>query len=311
MNKKQYVFGPVPSRRLGFSLGIDINPLKACTYDCIYCEAGCTTDKSPVGKAWYDPKEIIAQICESLAGCTTPDHITFSGSGEPTLNSGLGTIIKGIKNFTNVPVAVITNSSLLFMDEVKRDLEEADVLLPTMVDTQSKAFRTIHRPAPDIDPADIQRGLMELRDWFKGTVRLEVMIMGGINDTDKDAQAMAQIARSIKPDIIDINTLVRPAPTQTAKAVSHHRLEEIARLFGPRAQIIAPFSKQEKTSQNRDQLINSVLSTARIRPLTIEDIQRLCALEHEEVSLMVKDLVITGHLEARQQDDQVFYQTKR
>lgn len=307
MDAKQHVFGPVPSRRLGFSLGIDISPVKACSFDCIYCEAGCTTHKTGLRQPWYEPETVITQIRERLASCPAPDCITFSGSGEPTLNSGLGAIIRGIKNLTGLPVAVITNSSLLFMDDVRRDLAPVDILLPTLVDTQSGSFGRIHRPTAELDPADIRRGLVGLRDWFRGLIRLEAMIMEGINDSDAEVASMARLAELVRPDIIDINTLVRPAPTSLARAVPEARLKEIAKAFGPKAEIIAPFSKSPSRPEGAGEIERIITGIARIRPLTAEDIARVTGLNPEAAAQTIRDMVSGGRLKARAQAGKVFY----
>ncbi len=180
VSKKNYIFGPVPSRRLGFSLGVDLLPFKACTLDCLYCQLAKTTDKAILRKSYFPAQEIIQQLKEKLALETGIDYITISGSGEPTLSADIGKIITAIKEITDIPVAVITNSTLLYRLDVKEDLKKADVLIPSMDAVTEDVLRKINRPHAELNIRNILAGLLDLKNWFKGEVRLEIMFMAGM-----------------------------------------------------------------------------------------------------------------------------------
>src|SRR5512135_2583332 len=169
-----YIFGPVPSRRLGLSLGVDVIPKKVCTLDCVYCEVGAT-DKRALRRREYFPAEaIIAEVEGALASHANVDYISFSGSGEPTLNSKLGEIIRAVKAMTSIPVAVITNGTLFSLEDVRYDLIVADVVLPSLDAATQEVFEKIDRPHPQLRIETIIEGLREFRREYKGQLWLEI-----------------------------------------------------------------------------------------------------------------------------------------
>ena len=158
---QQLVYGPVPSRRLGRSLGVDLVPLKTCTYDCVYCQLGRTTSKTVRRGRWVDPEAVGAQVRDKLS--SKPDVIALAGSGEPTLHAGIGAVIDGIKAITDVPVAVITNGSLLGRPAVRRELAAADIVLPSLDAPSEELFRRVNRPHESLHLADLIDGLVSFR----------------------------------------------------------------------------------------------------------------------------------------------------
>ena len=241
--KNKRIFGPVPSRRLGRSLGIDLIPYKTCTYDCIYCQVGHTTDKTAARKTWVSVDEIIAELKEKLS--SRPDCITLSGSGEPTLFAGCGELIKKIKQITDIPVAVITNGSMLSDKQVRSELLDADIVVPSLDAGDEEIFQKINKPAAGITFAQMLKGLIDFRSEFKkDKYWLEVFFIADLNDDDEQVEKMAACIAKIRPDKIQLNTVTRP-PADDVKPVKKERLAEIAKKFGKNAEVIADF----KTNQ--------------------------------------------------------------
>ena len=278
----KYVFGPVPSRRLGMSLGVDLIPYKTCSYDCIYCELGRTTHKTTARKEYISKDLILKQLEEHLLLLDSPpDYITISGSGEPTLNAKLGEIIRHIKNITRIPVAVLTNSSLFFMEEVKKDLLEADVVLPSLDAVSSNVFKYINRPDHHLTIDEIISGLINFRQEFSGEIWLEILFCRVINDDYKEVERMRKIINNIKPDRIQLNTVARPAPEDFAIPLSGIQLHTIKEQLGPDAEIIAtaiPRGGGTHFVDNEDNIVNLIAR----RPCTMEDISIALELHPNE-----------------------------
>jgi len=168
----KHVFGPVASRRLGISLGVDIIPFKTCSFDCIYCECGKTTHITLERKKFVDPGKVLEEIKNAINPELHPriDYITFSGAGEPTLNNDIGHIITSIKSFTTIPVAVLTNGALLYMKEVREDISNADLVLPSLDAATPAIFSTINHPHPELDIQTVINGLIAFGNEFKGQI---------------------------------------------------------------------------------------------------------------------------------------------
>jgi wyosine [tRNA(Phe)-imidazoG37] synthetase (radical SAM superfamily) len=180
-NQVGHIYGPVPSRRLGRSLGVDIVPAKICTLDCVYCQIGRTTEKSTVRRAFFDVRAVLGELKSRLAGGVDADYITIGGSGEPTLNAQLGLLIDGIRQITDIPVAIITNGTLLYRADVRADCAKADVVIPSLDAADAEAFQAVNRPAPDISIEKLVLGLVQFREEFAGQIWLEVFLVEGVN----------------------------------------------------------------------------------------------------------------------------------
>jgi wyosine [tRNA(Phe)-imidazoG37] synthetase (radical SAM superfamily) len=233
-----HVFGPVISRRLGASLGIDVVRFKTCSYDCIYCQLGRTTDHCSAAAESVTPDEVVAEVREKLAAGPRPDWITFSGSGEPTLYPRLGELI-GLLKPLGVPVAVITNGSLLWRQDAAAACALADLVSPTLVAGSEEVWRRVNRPHDSIGFRAMVDGLTAFRARFSGQLWLEVMLVAGVNDSDDEVRLIAKLARSIGPDRVQLNTAVRPPAESSARPVPPERLAELARLFTPPAEVVA------------------------------------------------------------------------
>ena len=210
----KHVYGPVPSRRLGRSLGVDALTFKSCSFDCVYCQLGRTTNHTIERKEYIPTADILDEVRRKLENGDKPEYISFAGSGEPTLHSGLGDIIRGIKAMTDVPVVVFTNGSLLWMPEVRADLAAADVVIPSLDGGDAALLDKVNRPAASLDFDRIVEGLIAFRGAFNGQIWLEVMLLGGISDDDASVDAIARLAERIRPDKVQINSVCRP-PAET------------------------------------------------------------------------------------------------
>lgn len=267
--KWNYVFGPVPSRRLGLSLGIDVIPKKVCTLDCVYCEVG-TTDKRAMRRREYFPAEaILAEVEQALSGQTNLDHITFSGSGEPTLNSRLGEIIRAVRQMTSVPSAVITNGTLLSLEDVRYDLLAAEVVLPSLDAVSQEVFEKIDRPHPQLRIETIIDGLMEFRAEYKGQIWLEIMLAKGYNDGDTEIRKLKETLDRIRPDKIQLNTVIRPPSEKGVEPVTTSRLKEIQAILGERCEIVGSFDKHSKGEKEKGDAAE-ILALLQRRPMTLE-----------------------------------------
>jgi len=205
-----HVYGPVPSRRLGSSLGVDIIPRKTCSYSCVYCQLGRTIRRQVNPQSFY-PKESILKEIEINLGQSYPGYLTFVGDGEPTLSSDLGWIIKQCKRrWPTVPVAVITNGSLLFKPEIQESLVNADVVIPSLDAASEEVFRKVNRPHRKIEFIKVVDGLVAFRKRFSGQVRLEVMLVENVNDDEAHVRELKDIVDKINPDKVDISIPTRP-----------------------------------------------------------------------------------------------------
>jgi wyosine [tRNA(Phe)-imidazoG37] synthetase (radical SAM superfamily) len=254
------------------SLGVDLIPYKTCSYDCIYCELGKTTNRTTTRKEYISKDLILSQLEAHLSLLDTPpDYITISGSGEPTLNCKLGEIIRHIKTITQIPVAVLTNSSLLFMDEVKKDLLEADVVLPSLDAVSSNIFKYINRPDPQLAIDKIVNGLINFRKEFSGQLWLEILFCRVINDDYREVEKLGTILKNINPDRVQLNTIVRPSPEDFAIPLTGVQLHDIKEKLGKKTEIIAtaiPSQGGTHFVDNEENIINLIAR----RPCTVEDI---------------------------------------
>lgn len=266
-----HVYGPVPSRRLGFSLGIDILPYKTCTLDCIYCQLGRSGKTTIKRRAYFSREQILAQIKKALNTKRRIDYITFSGSGEPTLNTILGPLIKDIKKITDIPVAVLTNGTLLYQRSVRQALIAADLVVPSLDALTHATFNKVNRPHPKLLSARLLTGLKSFRREFKGRIWLEVMFLKNINDTPEFIRELKKAAAAIRPDKIQLNTVVRPPAEEYALALTKEELEKIKIQLGPTAEIIAEFKKKQ-ISHETSELEQAVYSLILRRPVTLKDL---------------------------------------
>ncbi|STO32161.1 molybdenum cofactor biosynthesis protein A [Fusobacterium necrogenes] len=222
----KHVFGPVPSRRLGISLGVDLVLPKSCNMNCIFCECGATKKLTLKRERFKDPEEIKEEIKEVLKKIK-PDYITFSGSGEPTLSKDIGEIIDWIKEHTDVKVCVITNGLLLDDSVVVNEIKNADLIIPTLNSVDNMIFKKINRPSVSSDVLQIMAGLKNLSEKYLGEIYLESFIIEGLNDSDEHTEKMVKFLKNIKFTKLQLNSLDRVGTEKWVKATSQEILRRI------------------------------------------------------------------------------------
>ncbi len=306
--KYKHLFGPVPSRRLGISLGVDLTPYKTCSYNCVYCECGRTTNLTARRREFVPTKEVISELRDFLSQKPPLDFVTFSGSGEPTLHSGMGNIIGFLKKNYGYPVAVLTNGSLLFMKSVRSALKKADVVMPSLDAVSEKVFRKINRPAPGLDLGKIIEGLVDFRKEFDGKIFLEVFIAPGINDSLAELRRMKKVLGRINPDKIQLNCLARPGTEKWVKTASYRQLKEIGDFLKPLpAEIIAEFKKAKREKLVSGDVSNKIFAMVLRRPATAADISASLGLHINEVNKYLRILLEEGKIHSESLLGKVFF----
>ncbi len=301
---RSYAFGPVPSRRLGRSLGVDLVPYKTCSYDCIYCQLGRTTCITTRREEWVPLDGVLDSIQRKLG--TKPDYITLSGSGEPTLFSRLDELIDRIKRMTKVPVAVLTNGSLLGQAEVRRQLQEADLVIPSLDAGDEVMFQAVNRPHGDIVFESMLDGLADFRREFSGTYWLEVFVVGGYTAISEELAKVARCVERIRPDRVHLNTVTRPPVEPYALAVSYTHLAESASLFHLRAEVVADYRDVHRKTEfmvGRD----DVVELLRRRPCRLEDIASGLDMHRNEVVKYLEQLRAEHLLDEARVADTVYF----
>ena len=301
----RYVFGPVPSRRLGRSLGVDLVPLKTCSYDCLYCQAGRTTCKSAVPAAYHPVEDVLRELEERLLS-HSPDVITFSGSGEPTLHAGIHHVIAGIRFLTDTRVAVLTNGSLLAVSEVRERLLGADLVMPTLCTVKEKTFQRIHRPEASLRLDSIMTGMERFREEFQGRMDLEVVLLRGINDNDEEIAGLARAVDRIRPDRIQLNTVVRPPSEPDAMALDRGRLEEIRGFLGEKAEVIA-FVPLDREAEDTAAFAQTIRGMSERRPIRVRDVAEALSLDPREAEKLIHALTAEGRLRVRTYAGEPYY----
>ncbi len=307
----RHLFGPVPSRRLGRSLGIDPVPMKTCTFDCIYCQLGRTTNHTDQRAAFVPAETVIGELETWIVSGGTADYITLSGSGEPTLNTGVGEIIAWIKEHTNIPVVVLTNGSLLWRDDVRREIAQADFLMPDLDAVTPEVFAQVNRPCCGLQIEQIVEGLVAARRDCASTMWLEVMLCAGLNDTPEELAALRAAIDRIEPDEVQINTVVRPPSESFARPLSPEALKRAQEALGPRAEIIVALDRDYAALAGGEQALEDVLALLTRRPCTMQDIATGLSLHINEVSKHVSHLLEDGKILAEQRGEQQFYRAVR
>lgn len=268
----KYIFGPVNSRRLGQSLGIDLLPFKTCSLDCVYCECGWTTTQTLERREWVPTAEVIAELDEVLGARPALDYVTFSGSGEPTLHNGIGRIIAHIKtHYPQYRVAVLSNATLLGDPGVQADLRHADLVVPSLDAATQSAFDAICRPTPDMAVEDIIEGIAGFRRGFAGLLLLEIFIITGINDKPAELAALREAALRIAPDAVQLNHLDRPAAAPTLVIdPDAERLEAIRSYFAPlQVQVVRSRRPDEAAPWDSSAIFREVLAALGDGPGTL------------------------------------------
>ncbi len=306
----KYLFGPVPSRRLGMSLGVDLVPKKVCSLDCVYCEVGKTTKLSLERKEYIKFDKVKEELTHYFKNNPDPDYITFSGSGEPTLNVFIGEILEFIKeNKPNIPVAVLTNGTLLYDKKVREAILKADVVLPSLDAATEAVFKKINRPAADLSIEKYINGLVDFRKEFKGKMWLEVFILPGYNDSENELAELKKVIQRINPDSIQLNTLDRPGTVSDLRGATKTELELIAKNWNfDNVQIISAAQERRNIQSFRSDIETAIVETIARRPCTLDDLTKILGLQINEVNKYLDVLESEEKIKTIQQERGVFYQ---
>ena len=237
----KYLYGPVKSRRLGFSLGISITPYKTCDFDCIYCQLGKTNNLAIERKEYIKVSEIIDELkvwLENEKELTQGlEYITLSGSGEPTLNIKIQELILEIRKLTPLKIALLTNASLLSDREVRQQIMGVDLIVPSLDAVTQALFVRVDRPHSNINVEDIINGLIALRREFRGKIWLEVMLIAGINDDIRHIRKLKEVIENINPDRVQLNSPARTTAEKGVLAVGKSKLKKIKEILGEKTEI--------------------------------------------------------------------------
>jgi wyosine [tRNA(Phe)-imidazoG37] synthetase (radical SAM superfamily) len=306
----RYVFGPVPSRRLGFSLGVDIIPGKYCCFDCIYCQIGKTTNHEIERKSFFDPYKIVSEVIEKVNTSDHIDYITFSGSGEPTLNSDLGLMIDEIKRSVDIPISVITSGALLSQEDVRKDLSGVDVVLPSLDAVSEDIFRYINRPHLMIEIQSIISGLELLRRDYRGQIWLEIMLVKDINDDKEELRKIKEVIGSIRADKVQLNTVTRPPSEEITGRLTREELEEVCEFFGDTCEIISTFEKPPVQHEEKE-WSKTVLDILKRRSLSLDDIVKITGISFYKAKNRLKLMENEGHIKSYHFHDTIYYMINR
>lgn len=310
-SKKQYryLFGPVPSRRLGLSLGVDLVLPKTCSLDCVYCESGRTTRLTTERSMDVPPSAVIAELSDYLSSSPELDHVTFSGCGEPLLNTGIEEIAGFMKRkHPEYRLALLTNSTLFHRADVRREVREMDVIVASLDAVSPKVFQKINRPAEGIDPETMIRGLTDLRMEYKGQLWIEIFIVPGLNDTDDELEKLACAARVIGADRIQLNSLDRPGSESWVQGLNPPERDRIAGFFSG-IEIIGHQTSQKQGDALNDSgdLQSLILDLIKRRPSTAADIHKSSGADETRVKACLDRLEDLGKVKSESLERGKFY----
>jgi wyosine [tRNA(Phe)-imidazoG37] synthetase (radical SAM superfamily) len=304
-----YTYGPVPSRRLGLSLGVDIVPAKICTLDCVYCQIGRTTRGSIVRQDFIDMDAVLAELAPKLTAGLKADYITIGGSGEPTLNSRLSDLIDGIRRLTDIRVAILTNGTLLYRADVRAECAKADVVCPTLDAADAAVFEAVHRPTPGITIEKLVSGLEQFRREYSGQIWLEVFLVAGVNTEAEQIEKLKGLIQRVRPDKVHLNTAVRPPAEPDVQAVPAAVLDAIARQIGGRCEVIgAP--PAAVSDEHRERAQAEVVSVLKRRPCSVEDICTGLAMDRVEALKHLTHLQNLGVVTSERRGDITYFQIR-
>jgi wyosine [tRNA(Phe)-imidazoG37] synthetase (radical SAM superfamily) len=301
----QYLFGPVPSRRLGRSLGVDLIPFKTCTMDCSYCQLGETPCAVSERGDYVPIQDVLAELSRWKGADGKADHITLAGSGEPTLHTHFGDVFRWAMENTGIPTVLLTNGSLLHDPAVRSDAVLADKVKVTLSAWDEASFQQIHRPAQGITFDLLVRGERAFRSEYLGELSVEVFVIDGVNSNVSDVRKIAEIVRSLNPDRIDINTAVRPPADAAVKAAPEEHLHALAELFGDNATVAASFKKQGFEAMEISE--EALLGLVKRHPATCVQLAAEFNLPSDHMFKTLKNLVAAGLLKEQKRNGESYF----
>lgn len=304
------LFGPVPSRRLGRSLGIDVIPPKTCTYDCVYCESGRTTHLSAARREFVAEAQVLADLRAFFIRYPDgADALTFSSAGEPTLHLGLGRLIERIKkDHPSRPLIVLTNGSLLWDPEVRRDLMQADCVAPSLDAATPDVFRGVDRPHPSLDLGEIIEGLYAFRRDYPGRLHVEILLVRGMNDHPQELGSLRRIIDRVRPDCVELNTVVRPPACAGVRGLTRDEMTKAAAYFPPQAcRIIGSFAVGDCSTKETEGLEDRVLQLVARRPCSLEEMAASLGASLEALRMALGSLESEKRIKRLRHGDRVFH----
>lgn len=304
---RTYIFGPVPSRRLGISLGVDLTPTKTCSFDCLYCQLSKTRFHTSERKEFCSPDEVIAELKEVLGEIAAPDWITISGTGEPTLHSGLGYILAEIKKINSAPCCVITNSSLIYLPEVRQELMLADRLLPTLSTVSQQTFTRIHRPTPDLQLNKILEGLRIFIHEFTGSVEIEIFVCPGVNDTDEEIKNLRTYLMTLdRLESVYLNAAVRMPLDSEIKTADQNRLNGFRTKLNLSIPVTTAFEHNlvppRMSNWNRPAVSSDILKLLLRHPCSEQQLERVLGSAPEKLRELLNELSMAGKVKKTAND---------
>jgi len=303
----RYLYGPVPSRRLGLSLGVDLVPMKTCSYNCIYCQLG-RTEETTVERREYVPSDaVMAEIGSWIERDIPADYITMSGSGEPTLNSTIGEIIQRIKEITDIPVAVITNGSLLSDGEVRDACAAADLVVPSLDAGSPSVFRHINRPDPRVTYEEMVSGLIDFSEMYAGELWVEVFLVYPANTLERDLMDLKRVLDRITYTRIHLNTCVRPPAESFADEAPPEKIELALDIFGEKAEGVLPFERETSKHISDTVTETQIMNLLKRRPCSLQDMASSFQTSPNEVLKYLDPLVAGGKVAVQDKERQRFY----
>ncbi|MBT4575289.1 MAG: radical SAM protein [Candidatus Cloacimonetes bacterium] len=310
--KYKHLFGPVPSRRLGISLGVDLVPHKVCSLNCVYCEVGKTTNLTIERQEYIPLNDILTELKNYLDEKPDLDYITFSGAGEPLLHNGIGKVISFIKdNYPQYKLALLTNSTLLYDKDVRNEILGIDLLLPSLDAVSEKVFKKLNRPNSKLDNNKIIEDLIEFRKSFKGKIWLELFIVPSLNDTQSELELLKKTITDISPDQVQLNTLDRPGTESWIEPITKNRMEEIADFFKPLpVEIIAKFQSRNKIRSYQKDVEQQIIETIKRRPCTDKDLSEMLGIHINEINKYLSELLHEGSVVSQQLERGTFFRAK-
>ena len=301
-----HLFGPVTSRRLGISLGVDCIIAKTCNLDCIYCECGATTNRTMERLPYVTAAAVARELTDYLKSKPLLDYITFGGSGEPTLNSELGDMVRMVKrDFPEYKTALLTNGTLLYMPEVREAIMPFDCVLPSLDAISERAFFAVNRPDPSLDVGRMLSGLELFSHEYTGVLLVEVFIIPGVNDSADELRLFKQTLERVRPTRVQLNSLDRPGTEDDVQVASWQQLRTIAAYLSPlpveiisRSASVAPMAAETQTA---------LLSTLQRRPLTIEEIAQAIGQTINDCAAVLKQLETEKKVVSSVVNNRTFY----
>ena len=305
MGEYKYLFGPVPSRRFGRSLGVDLTPYKTCSLDCVFCQLGPTTKKTVHRREYVPTDRVLSELAEWLKRDGQADYITLSGSGEPTLHSGFGNVLEFIRSKTTIPAVLLTNGTMLQSRQVREAAAAANVVKVSLSAWDKASYGWVNRPHKQLQFDQLVKGQKDFRAQFKGQLWMEIFLVAGMNSMPADVSKIADHAKKIGPDRIQLNTAVRPPAEDFATALSEDRMQPLRHLFHPTAEIIAEFKAKHANHIQVNQA--TIFAMLQRRPCTAEQIADSFDMHLNEVSKYLGNLMRADQICALREKATVYY----